>query len=109
MARLLREYGLSGWRRHQPLPGKPDFAWRSERVALFVDGCFWHGCPRHYRRPSANVEFWVEKLRQNVARDRRVSRALRAQGWIVIRVWECRVHSSISINRIRRGLGAGPR
>lgn len=51
LASILRANGITGWRRHQPLPGKPDFVFRRERLAVFADGCFWHGCPRHLRMP----------------------------------------------------------
>ena len=86
---LLREHRITGWRRGAPLPGKPDFVFRAEKVAVFVDGCFWHGCPRHGRIPKTRVTFWTAKLARNAARDREVSRAMRAAGWKVLRVWEC--------------------
>src|SRR5690349_8666888 len=88
MARQLRAAGLNGWRRHLPLPGRPDFAWPRERVVVYVDGDFWHGCPVHYRAPTTNDSFWAQKIRANRRRDRRVSRQLRAMGWVVLRVWE---------------------
>lgn len=89
MVALLRKAGLSGWRRHLALPGKPDFAWPASRVALFVDGCFWHGCPHCAKTmPKANAEYWVRKVARNAARDRRVTRQLRKEGWSVLRVWE---------------------
>lgn len=68
--------------------GNPDFANKSRRVAVFVDGCFWHGCPRHFRMPKSNVAFWSEKISRNRARDRRVRAALRRDGWAVLRIWE---------------------
>ena len=89
VVRLLRAYGLTGWRRGTKLPGSPDFVWRRERVVLFVDGCFWHGCPRHGETPSSRVSYWTAKLARNAKRDRAVSRTLRGMGWMVLRVWEC--------------------
>jgi DNA mismatch endonuclease (patch repair protein) len=86
---LLRRAGIKGWRRHWPAFGKPDFAFPLERIALFVDGCFWHGCPRCKRIPSSSVRFWKEKIGRNVRRDRKVSRTLRFSGWSVVRVREC--------------------
>lgn len=90
LASLLRRMGLRGWRRHLPLPGKPDFAWPKAKVAVFVDGCFWHGhdCGKDIS-PSTNAEAWQKKIDRNQARDRRVSRLLRRRGWAVIRIWEC--------------------
>ena len=71
--------------------GKPDFVFRRERVAMFVDGCFWHGCPKpkHASLPTNNAEWWAAKLNRNRERDRLVSRVLRKAGWRVVRVWEC--------------------
>src|SRR5690349_16360382 len=71
---IFRESGIKGWRRNQGLHGKPDFVFRKERVALFVDGCFWHGCPRHGRTPGSNEDYWGPKLARNKLRDARVIR-----------------------------------
>src|SRR6266487_1435382 len=88
LADILRSQGITGWRRHQPLPGKPDFVFRRERLAVFVDGCFWHGCPKHGRTPDTNSGYWHEKLARNRARDLKVSRALSKNHRIVLRLWE---------------------
>jgi len=66
---ILRAARITGWRRHQPLPGRPDFIFRRQRLAVFVDGCFWHGCPRHCRMPRGNREYWQRKIAGNVARE----------------------------------------
>lgn len=88
LIRILRAEHINGWRRHQPVFGKPDFVFPGPRVAVFVDGCFWHGCPLHSTRPKSNAAFWREKLAANQARDRLVTRTLRQRGWQVLRVWE---------------------
>lgn len=67
---------------------RPDFVFRRARVAVFVDGCFWHGCPLHGVSPSSNREFWSEKLLLNKKRDLKVSRQLRRRKWVVLRIWE---------------------
>lgn len=85
---ILREFQITGWRRHQALPGRPDFVFRRERLVIFVDGCFWHGCPRHGRKPDTNRGYWLPKLQRNQARDRTVARLLRRSGWTVLRIWE---------------------
>jgi DNA mismatch endonuclease, patch repair protein len=85
---LMRKHGITGWRRNQPVFGKPDFVFRKQRLAVFVDGCFWHGCPRHANLPVGNREFWQRKLDANRKRDRRVTRELRRRGWRVLRIWE---------------------
>jgi len=84
---ILRIYGITGWRRHQPLPGNPDFIFRRERLAVFVDGCFWHGCKTHLRMPQSNREYWTRKIALNSARDRLTNRLLKKAGWRVLRVW----------------------
>jgi len=70
------------------LPGKPDFVFPSSKLVVFVDGCFWHGCPNCYRRPRSNREYWDGKAKRNRARDREVNRALSSMGWRVMRFWE---------------------
>ncbi|MBI5625409.1 MAG: DNA mismatch endonuclease Vsr [Elusimicrobia bacterium] len=87
---LLRDSGISGWRRHQKLPGTPDFSFVADKVAVFVDGCFWHGCRpcSKGRMPANNADYWTAKIEANKRRDRRASRNLREKGWKVVRVWE---------------------
>lgn len=98
----LRSAKLTGWRRHAGVPGRPDFVFRREKVAIFVDGCFWHGCPRHFQAPATRAEFWREKIRGNVRRDRRVRRRLRENGWLVVRVWEHELRAGGGDSAIRR-------
>ena len=101
---LLRQNKISGWRRHLPLLGKPDFAFPKQKVAVFVDGCFWHGCPKCYTRPKTNRAFWDRKRETNMARDRHVTRQLRGRGWKVIRIWQHSLKKSPAtcLNRILR-------
>lgn len=75
---------------------RPDLAFTRERVAVFVDGCFWHGCPAHYTSPRTRHEFWLNKLRANFERDRRQTKALMAAGWRVVRLWEHDVGDSLA-------------
>jgi DNA mismatch endonuclease (patch repair protein) len=88
LATIFRAHGITGWRRHTELPGKPDFVFPRNRLAIFVDGCFWHACPKHGRRPESNARFWALKLDRNLRRDRQVNAKLRAQGWRVVRLWQ---------------------
>lgn len=88
MIQILRSNNISGWRRNQAVLGKPDFIFPKQKVALFVDGCFWHGCPVHANMPKNNAEFWKKKLQANKDRDKFVTRELRKIGWKVIRIWE---------------------
>ena len=75
--------------------GRPDLVLLEPPVALFIDGCFWHGCPEHYVRPRSREDFWSAKLEENVVRDRRQTQALEAAGWQVIRVWEHEVFEAL--------------
>lgn len=90
-----------------PVPGKPrrtiDMAFTGKRVAVFVDGCFWHSCPRHASVPRANREWWEVKLAANRRRDRDTDRTLKDAGWIVIRLWE---HETLddAVDRVVRAL-----
>jgi DNA mismatch endonuclease, patch repair protein len=106
MARILRKAGLRGFRRHWKVQGKPDFAWPDRKIALFVDGCFWHGCARCNRPSKSHLSFWRKKISGNRERDRRVSRQLYRDGWKVLRVWECDISSVKTLRRIRNVLRA---
>lgn len=89
---LLRSQGIKGWRRHQNLAGgNPDFVFRDHKVCVFVDGCFWHGCPRCFRAPASNSAYWGPKIARNRQRDRRIERALNRAGFRVFRLWECQL------------------
>lgn len=101
---------IRGWRRNFPLPGKPDFVFPSRRVVLFVDGCFWHGCKKHGRRPTSNTHYWEPKLARNRQRDREVTQLLRTRGWKVLRIWEHdlqRTNLSRTVRRINGALEEG--
>jgi len=106
LAKLLRRNKITGWRRHQPVFGKPDFIFPKSKLAVFVDGCFWHGCPKHGTQPKNNRAFWRRKLAMNKDRDRLVSRILRAYHWQVVRIWECSLqkHPQACLKRIFRAL-----
>ena len=107
---ILRAAGITGWRRHQTLPGRPDFVFRAERLAVFVDGCFWHGCPQHCRMPAANSRYWQQKISRNISRDRASVRSLKAAGWRVIRLWGHALRYSARVSQhIIRELNASRR
>ena len=84
LIKLFRRHKITGWRRHQKVFGKPDFIFGQSRLAVFVDGCFWHGCPRHATKPKTNAAFWRRKFLRNQQRDVRVTLTLRCDGWRVI-------------------------
>jgi DNA mismatch endonuclease (patch repair protein) len=85
---LMKQSGIRGWRRGALILGSPDFIFRSEKIAVFVDGDFWHGNPKVFLAPKTRTEFWMAKIRRNRARDRSVNKGLKLKGWKVIRIWE---------------------
>jgi DNA mismatch endonuclease, patch repair protein len=87
-ARLISS-GISGWRMHATeVPGKPDIIFPNEKVAIFLDGCFWHGCKKCRTIPESNHDFWKKKIEGNRKRDRETVRKLGKAGWLVLRFWE---------------------
>jgi DNA mismatch endonuclease (patch repair protein) len=102
LAKLLRRHRIKGWRRHRPVFGKPDFIFPKKRLAIFVDGCFWHGCPKHATYPKSNRAFWERKLSANKKRDQVVNQALAKANWRVIRIWECELTRENEARLVKR-------
>ncbi|GAC1674408.1 MAG: hypothetical protein NVS9B2_23860 [Steroidobacteraceae bacterium] len=92
LRKALWKMGLR-YRLRQRLPGRPDIAFSSAKLLVFADGCFWHGCPEHYRTPKTRTSYWSPKIDMNIARDRRNDALLRAAGWHVVRLWEHEIES----------------
>lgn len=108
LIKLFRQHRVIGWRRHTKIFGNPDFVFRALRLAVFVDGCFWHGCPEHASQPATNFTFWKAKLLCNKDRDRLVTRTLKKRGWYVLRIWQHELtakRGSRCILRIRQAIG----
>ena len=91
LADIFRAYGIKGWRRNYKVYGKPDFVFLCGRIAVFVDGCFWHGHDCRNTTPKQNEEFWQRKIARNKERDMLVNEHLQKLGWTVIRIWECQL------------------
>lgn len=105
---LLARSGLRGWTMHGPREaGSPDFVFVRQKVAVFVDGCFWHGCPRCGHIPNTNIAYWRAKIARNRQRDHRVRRAARDRGYGVVQLWECllREKPGTCLRRILAALG----
>ncbi|MGW8170055.1 MAG: very short patch repair endonuclease [Sulfurovaceae bacterium] len=89
--------GIKGYRLNwKKVPGRPDIAFPGKKIAIFIHGCYWHRCP--YCNPSfpkSNVEFWDEKFKKNVARDKKKTKELELQGWKVIVIWECELKKNL--------------
>lgn len=110
LRKALRAIGHTGYRLHYAkAPGRPDVTFVGAKVAVFVHGCFWHGCPHcALRKPKSNTAFWTQKLDANKARDARKVRELRKAGWRVLTVWECRLkkNAEAEARRVARVLAA---
>jgi DNA mismatch endonuclease Vsr len=93
-AHLIRNR-IAGWKLHaRNMPGRPDFFFPFQRVAVFVDGCFWHGCPKCGHTPKTNRKYWSKKLARNKHRDAQIKRTLRSDGVRVLRFWECQLRDN---------------
>jgi DNA mismatch endonuclease, patch repair protein len=99
---IFRRSKITGWRRNQKVFGKPDFVFPKLKLAVFVDGCFWHGCPKHGTQPKGNRAFWKNKFARNIARDILVTKTLRRSGWRVLRIWEHELARKNEIRLLRR-------
>jgi len=102
----LREAGLEGFlRNYSELPGKPDFVFPAKQVAVFVDSCFWHGCPSHLRMPESRRDYWEDKIARTRARDQKRTDELTQLGWKVVRVWEHDLDSNQTLAELEALLG----
>lgn len=88
LRKLLSAAGIRGYRIHYNLPGKPDIVFTKKKIAIFIDGCFWHKCPICFQEPETRKEFWLKKIQSNVDRDKKVNTQLKEGGWKIIRIWE---------------------
>ena len=89
LIKIFKENGVTGWKRNYPVKGHPVFVFLKQRIAVFVDGCFWHGHDCRNTRPSANEEFWRKKRERNIKHDKEITELFESRGWTVIRIWEC--------------------
>lgn len=107
LRQLLYHAGIRGYRVYYNITGKPDVVFTRQRIAIFVDGCFWHKCPICFKEPETRKDFWLEKINKNVERDKRTDLKLSDEGWTVIRIWEHQVKKSPEevLEIIARALG----
>ncbi len=107
LLKMFKENGIKGWRRTYNVKGHPDFVFLEKRVAIFVDGCFWHGHDCRNTRPSDNAEYWQKKRERNIQHDKKVTADFEKRGWTVLRIWECELKKKNRIktlNRIKQAL-----
>ena len=80
---------ITGWRRNYKVKGHPDFVFLDRKIAIFVDGCFWHGHDCRNTRPAENADYWIKKRERNIQHDKKITALFEQRGWTVIRIWEC--------------------
>lgn len=89
LIQLFKENNIVGWKRNYPVKGHPDFVFLDKKIAVFVDGCFWHGHDCRNTRPSNNADYWAKKRERNMKHDKEITELFERRGWTVIRIWEC--------------------
>jgi DNA mismatch endonuclease (patch repair protein) len=102
LVEIFKSHHVTGWRRNSNLIGRPDFIFPKKHVAVFADGCFWHGHNCRNITPSDNADYWGKKIRRNKARDKIVTKELVQKGWKVIRIWECEIKKSTYTKKIKK-------
>ncbi|MEZ7892706.1 MAG: very short patch repair endonuclease [Candidatus Wallbacteria bacterium] len=103
----LWKHEIKGWRKnYKKLIGKPDIVFTKYKIAIFINGCFWHGCPKCYRLPQTNKKYWINKVNKNTLRDKNNIKILMKIGWTVINFWEHEINNNIlkCINKIKKNL-----
>lgn len=91
--KVFSQLGIHGWRRNYQVKGHPDFVFPDKRIAVFVDGCFWHGHDCRQLIPTQNSDYWDMKRAKNIEHDKQITELFEKRGWIVIRVWECELQN----------------
>ena len=99
---IFKQNGITGWKRNYPVKGQPDFVFLKEKVAVFVDGCFWHGHDCRNTRPANNQEYWQNKRERNMKHDRAVTAMFENRGWTVLRIWECELKKKNEADLMQR-------
>lgn len=89
LIKLFKENHITGWRHNYNVKGHPDFVFLKKRIAIFVDGCFWHGHDCRNTRPTAHAEYWAKKREKNMQHDKEITERFEKRGWTVVRIWEC--------------------
>ncbi len=101
LIQIFKDNNIHGWRRNYKVKGHPDFVFLNKKIALFVDGCFWHGHDCRNTKPKDNSEYWREKRDRNIKHDKEITRYFENRGWMVIRIWECELKGGITNKKVR--------
>lgn len=102
LIQIFEESNIKGWRRNYPVKGHPDFVFLDKKIAIFVDGCFWHGHDCRNTRPSDNADYWNKKRERNMKHDKEVTALFEQRGWTVIRIWECELKKKNRIDLLNK-------
>lgn len=101
---LFEKYHITGWRRHYNVKGHPDFVFPEKKIAVFVDGCFWHGHNCRNTKPADHADYWKKKQERNIRRDQEINQLFIQRHWTVIRIWECELkkkNESMLIDKLK--------
>ena len=99
---IFKENNIHGWRRNYKVKGHPDFVFLDKRLAIFVDGCFWHGHDCRNTRPKDNEDYWTKKRERNMKHDKEITEHFENRGWSVVRIWECELKNTSYIFEMLR-------
>ena len=98
---IFKKNGITGWRRNYAVKGHPDFVFLNKRIAVFVDGCFWHGHDCRNTRPSDNQDYWQKKREHNIKHDKEVTAMFEKRNWRVLRIWECELKNKKALEKLK--------
>lgn len=105
LIKIFKQHNIVGWRRNYKVKGHPDFVFLNKKIAVFVDGCFWHGHDCRNTRPADNATYWQKKREHNMLHDKEITALFQSRGWTVIRIWECELQKK-NVNKLKCKLGS---
>lgn len=101
LMQIFKDNNIRGWRRNYKVKGHPDFVFLDKKIAIFVDGCFWHGHNCRNTKPKTNQEYWDKKRERNIKHDKEITEYFENRGWTVIRIWECELKSNKALEKLK--------
>ena len=101
LIQIFKENNIHGWRRNYKVKGHPDFVFLNKKIAIFVDGCFWHGHDCRNTKPKDNQEYWDKKRERNMKHDKEITEYFENRGWTVIRIWECELKNKKALEKLK--------
>lgn len=101
LMQIFKGNNIHGWRRNYKVKGHPDFVFLDKKIAIFVDGCFWHGHNCRNTKPKTNQEYWDKKRERNIKHDKEITEYFENRGWTVIRIWECELKSNKALEKLK--------